>query len=234
MKRLALSALLAVLALVGVASPAFAHTELISSDPADGATLAQRPQQLTLTFSEPVPAESAGITVTGPDGAAWPLGEISARGSSLVVPLKASGSPAGQHALAWRVESLDGDFVDGVITFTLPAPATGQAPTTKAGTPPTEAPPVTTTEAATSSAAATTTTATTAATTSSAVATATAAEEDGGGVPVWVWVLAAVALAAVGVAVALGRRRSAAADDGASTGATDGAATTADRADDAG
>ncbi|MBY8852258.1 copper resistance protein CopC, partial [Saccharothrix sp. MB29] len=113
MTRLALSALLAALALFGVAPPAWAHTELVSSDPANGSAPAQRPTQLTLTFTEPVPAESATITITGPDGSAWPMGEVAAQGSTLTVPLKDSGSPAGQYAVSWLVQSLDGDFVDG-------------------------------------------------------------------------------------------------------------------------
>ncbi|MFD7653431.1 copper resistance protein CopC [Actinosynnema sp. NPDC059797] len=221
MKRLALSALLAVVAVLGAAPPAFAHTELVSSDPADGAVLPQRPRQLTLTFSEPVPAESAGITVTGPDGAAWPLGEVTAQGNSLVVALKASGSPAGPHALNWRVESLDGDFVSGVITFTLPAPPADQVPaTTTAGTPAATAttttgaaPPATTTGAAESSSPGTPAPATS----SSAPAVADTGGE-GGGVPTWLGIVLAVALAAAAVVVALRRRRRDAADDTGTAG----------------
>ncbi|MEU4743430.1 copper resistance protein CopC, partial [Actinosynnema sp. NPDC023658] len=83
MTRLALSALLATLALLGVAPTASAHTALVSSDPASGASLPQRPAQLTLTFTEPVPAESAAVTVQAPDGSAWPSGEVTARGATL-------------------------------------------------------------------------------------------------------------------------------------------------------
>ncbi|GAA1276898.1 copper resistance CopC family protein [Saccharothrix xinjiangensis] len=226
MKRLALSALLAVSALLGVASPAFAHTELVSSDPADGAVLPQRPRQLTLTFSEPVPAESAGITVTGPDGAAWPLGEVTAQGNSLVVPLKASGSPAGPHALNWRVESLDGDFVSGTITFTLPAPPADQVPaaTTATGAPDTPAPTAPAATATTPPVATTTGQAATSSpeTSSSAPAVADTADtaDEGGGVPTWVVVVIAivVALAAAAAVVALRRRRRDAADDTGTAG----------------
>ncbi|QFZ17999.1 copper resistance CopC family protein [Saccharothrix syringae] len=203
MTRLALSALLAALALFGTASPALAHTELTSSDPANGAVLPQRPTRLTLTFTEPVPAESATITVTGPDGSAWPLGEVGAEGTSLVVPMKQSGAPAGQYRLTWMVQSLDGDFVDGVITFTMPAPAAAQPPPTTA----TASAPTTTTTGAAASTTTGAPTTTTTTTTSAAAVPEAAREDDGGGVPLWVWIAAAVVLVAIGVAIALGRRK---------------------------
>ncbi|MFI9009407.1 copper resistance protein CopC [Actinosynnema sp. NPDC053489] len=212
MTRLALSALLATLALLGVATPASAHTELVSSDPADGATLPQRPTRLTLTFTEPVPAESATVTVVGPDGAAWPTGEITAQGPALVVPLAETGSPAGRYAVSWQVESLDGDFVDGAVAFTLAAPAPPAATTPAA-------PPAATSTDAPASATTTRTTAPAATTTAAPTETTAPAATPGandGGVPLWVWVLVVAVLAVVGIAVgvALARRaRGQAAED---------------------
>lgn len=226
MTRLALSALLATLALFGAAPLALAHTELVSSDPANGATLPQRPTRVTLTFSEPVPAESATVTVTGPDGAAWPLGEITAEGNTLVVPLRESGSPAGPHTLNWKVESLDGDFVDGALTFTVPAPPAGQPPATTpagTGTPPPAPTPATTGATATpttDSAAVATSTAVDTTTSSPAADTAARDDDGGGGVPVWVWIVGALVLLGAGVAaaLALGRRRAEEADGGPTPG----------------
>ena len=44
---------LCVAALLLGAAPAFAHTRLQSSDPADGASLDAGPQRVSLTFNEP-------------------------------------------------------------------------------------------------------------------------------------------------------------------------------------
>ncbi|NUT50782.1 MAG: copper resistance protein CopC, partial [Saccharothrix sp.] len=140
MTRLALSALVATLVLLGAAPTASAHTDLVSSDPASGTSVPQRPTRLTLTFTEPVPAESATVTVTAADGDAWPLGEVVADGATLTVPVLEGATPAGRHTVSWSVESLDGDFVDGTFAFTLTAPA-GPPPAVT----PTTAPPAVTT-----------------------------------------------------------------------------------------
>ncbi|MEJ2857464.1 MULTISPECIES: copper resistance CopC family protein [unclassified Saccharothrix] len=197
MKRLALSALVA-LGLLAAAPAAWAHTELIGSDPADGATLPQPPTRLTLTFSQPVPAESAIVTVTAPDGTAWTVGEVSASGSTLAVPLTPGASPAGQYVVSWQVESLDGDFVSGKTSFSLAADQPAPAPTRTTTTPgTTSAPPAVTSSTSPTE-------------TISLVATAPptiqSAPADGGGFPVWGWVVGALVAAAAAAAVAVALR----------------------------
>ncbi|WP_158843725.1 copper resistance CopC family protein [Saccharothrix deserti] len=225
MTRLALSALLATLALFGAAPQALAHTELISSDPANGASVPQRPTQLTLTFTEPVPAESAAVTVTGPDGSAWPLGEVAAQGATLTVPMRESGSPAGRYTVAWTVEALDGDFVNGTFAFTLTAPPVAQQP--PAATPTPTAPAVTSADAAPTTGSSTASVATiTLEITAPSTPAATGSVDDDGGLPLWVWILiaAVLSLAAVTVIVGLGRRASGSdSGDSADTEGTGGA-----------
>lgn len=208
MTRLVLSALLATLTLLGASPQALAHTELVSSDPANGASLPQRPSRLALTFTEPVPAESATVTITGPDGSGWPLGEVTAEGPTLLVAMQETAAPAGLYTVDWMVQSLDGDFVDGKITFTVPAPPAAAQPAVT----PTTAPPAVTT--ATGTAAPTTgseavVTVTAVQTGTSTPAAASAADDDGG-VPLWVWILIVAVLSVLGisVAVALSRRAS--------------------------
>ncbi|MEU4762180.1 copper resistance CopC family protein [Actinosynnema sp. NPDC023794] len=211
MTRLALSALLATLVLFGASPHAHAHTELVSSDPASGASLAQRPTLLTLTFTEPVPAESAEVTVLAADGSAWPTGEVTADGVKLTVPLLESSSPAGQHTVSWRVESLDGDFVDGTFAFTVTAPPAAQQPpaaTTPAVTSTGEAPATSSTTAATGSVATLTQS-----TTRGPDPASTSGTDDDGGVPLWVWILIAAVLSVVGIAVGVGLNRRAKGDD---------------------
>ncbi|MFD0204586.1 MULTISPECIES: copper resistance CopC family protein [Saccharothrix] len=213
MTRLALSALLAALALFGAAPQALAHTDLVSSDPANGASVPQRPTRLTLTFTEPVPAESATVTVTGADGTAWPTGEITADGATLTVPVLENAAPAGPYTVSWTVESLDGDFVDGTFAFTLTAPV-AQPPATTPAAPPA----VTSADAAptSSSAAATGSVATiTAVATGTSTPAATSGSGDDGGVPLWVWILIAAVLSVIGIAVGVGLNRRAKGDDAA-------------------
>lgn len=212
MTRLALSALLATLVLFGASPHAHAHTELVSSDPASGASLAQRPTLLTLTFTEPVPAESAEVTVRAADGSAWPTGQVTADGVKLTVPLLESSSPAGQHTVSWRVESLDGDFVDGTFAFTVTAPPAAQQP--PAATTPAAPPAVTSAgEAPTTSSTAAATGSVATLTQSTTPAATSGPDDDGGGVPLWVWILIAAVLSVVGIAVGVALNRRAKGDD---------------------
>jgi methionine-rich copper-binding protein CopC len=140
MRKLLPAAVLAGLALLATAAPAAAHTELESSNPADGAQLAAPPTQLTLTFSEPVSTQGATVTVTGPNGNPWQVGTITAQNSTLTVPVQPAG-PAGQYTLAWKITSADGDPASGTVRFALTAPAVVTTP------PATTTPPPTTTTA---------------------------------------------------------------------------------------
>ncbi len=186
LRRLAAVFLLSGIAVVATATPAFAHAELIDSNPAEDAALATPPQQVVLTFNEPVTLGANPVTVTGPGGASWTVGAPVADGAVLTAPVQASG-PAGTYSIIYEVVSTDGDDVTGAVTFTLTAavapPATTTTTTTELTTT-TEAPPTTT-----------------------SVAPAAGEPTDDGGVPAWVWVLGAVVVLAVGVVVVLRLRR---------------------------
>lgn len=105
--------LLLVLAfVVAGAWPAGAHTSLLSSDPADGARLDTAPEQVVLTFSEPIrePSE-ASVQVDGRTLEA----QVSVDGPRLVVT---PASPAGgSYEINYRVVSADGHPVSGTTTF---------------------------------------------------------------------------------------------------------------------
>jgi len=188
LRRLGAALLLSGLALAGTATPAFAHAELLSSDPAAGASLPAAPKQIQLTFSEAVGLPADPITVTGPDGSTWKVGTVSAAGAVITAPVVATG-PAGEYVLDYKVISDDGDEIGDKVRFTLATPA---APTTSAA-------PTTTT----------TTAPTTTTTSAAAPAAADKSADDGGGVPVWVWIVGAVVLVGAGAfgAVRLGRSK---------------------------
>jgi methionine-rich copper-binding protein CopC len=187
-RRLATALLLSGVAVIVTATPAFAHAELIASDPAQNASIAAPPQQVQLTFNEPVSLAENPVTITGPDGASWTIGQPSIAGAVITVPVQPSG-PAGAYTLAYRVVSGDGDAIDGTVPFTLtaavPAPTTATPPPTTSTT---EAPPSSTVSAETIAAPAT--------------------DSDDGGVPVLVWIIGAVVLLAAGLVVALRMARS--------------------------
>ncbi len=137
----ALAALGAGLALALVAGPAYAHDELRSSTPADGATVATAPSQVVLTFEEPPVALGAQVVVTGPDGAVS-TGSPRLDGDDVVADVQ-PGAPAGRYRVEWRVTSDDGHPVSGSFAFTAQAAASGAAPSAVAASPtaaPAEAP----------------------------------------------------------------------------------------------
>ncbi|MEV5720552.1 copper resistance CopC family protein [Amycolatopsis mediterranei] len=185
LRRLGGVLVLAGLALFATAVPADAHTELQSSDPAEGATLAAAPTSIKLTSGEAVTVPKEPIQVSGPDGAKWVVGTVSLAGPVVNVPVQASG-PAGAYTVSYTVIADDGDKVTGAVHFTLAA------------------------SAASSSSAAPSSTASAPAPSGSPTPVPAASSDSGGGrFPVWVWILIAVVVVAVIVGGVLRSRRSA-------------------------
>jgi copper resistance protein C len=132
---LATTLLSGVLVLAG-ASAAQAHDTLVGTDPADGSTVAEVPDHVTLTFGEPAQALGTEVVVHGPNGEALSVGPAQLAGNAVtqdVAPVR----PAGVYTVEWRVTSQDGHPVSGTFTFTatesvgLPAGVTPTAaPTT--------------------------------------------------------------------------------------------------------
>ncbi|WP_326950466.1 copper resistance protein CopC [Amycolatopsis sp. NBC_01307] len=131
MIRRALTAVFASAAVLLLCTPpASAHTELTSSSPAEGASLAEAPSQVQLTFEEPVTLPPDAVKITGRDGTAWPVSTPVAAGNVVTAPVTPAG-PAQAYTLTWKVIAKDGDNVTGTLHFTLTAAATA-APATRA------------------------------------------------------------------------------------------------------
>lgn len=117
--------LLAVLALTGLglfalAGTASAHNTLISSNPAQDASVDAGPRTVVLTFDEPV-QEGRGlnsVAVTGPDGKEWQGGAATVDSNVVSAPLRELG-PTGVYTIGYRIVSADGHPVSGKVTFTL-------------------------------------------------------------------------------------------------------------------
>lgn len=110
------------------AYPAAAHTYLISTDPASGATLDVVPRQVRLEFTEEVQLEFADATVSVDGGAAYgALSEMDGRTLVVNIPPGASaGQPEdapGLWEVGYRVTAGDGHPITGSYRFTVVSPA---------------------------------------------------------------------------------------------------------------
>lgn len=104
--------------------PAYAHVELTSSTPADGATLDTAPGEVVLTFSGEINPELAEAAVTV-DGKSADAGPVTVKGATVTVPLPGD---EGDYRVAYRVVAADGHRVDGQLRFTAAAPAGNRDP----------------------------------------------------------------------------------------------------------
>ncbi|TCM58147.1 copper transport protein [Rhizobium sp. PP-F2F-G48] len=108
------------LLLLASAGVAFAHAQLVSSDPADGAVLAAPPREIVLLFSEPV--VPLVFRLSDPAGGIEALPAAGAGIGTAVTRLVVTLPPAlasGTHSLSWRVTSADGHPIGGGLFFSI-------------------------------------------------------------------------------------------------------------------
>jgi copper resistance protein C len=110
---------------VAVAVPAAAHTELIGSSPADGATLTTAPAEVLLEFSQPVQTEFGQVVVLDDTGAHHEQGDPQIMGA--IVTQSLGKLVAGAYQISYRVGAADGHPITGTLTFTVAsAPAVSE------------------------------------------------------------------------------------------------------------
>jgi hypothetical protein len=123
------------------AAPAYAHVDLLSSDPKDGAKLAAPPSQAVLKFSEPLDPQLTKVAVTIDDKPVKLASPARTQGDTITVPLAGGG---GKYRVVYRVVGTDGHRVDGDIRFTVagakggagsPAPLPSGKPSAGTGSP---------------------------------------------------------------------------------------------------
>ena len=129
----AVAAAALVLAPVALASPASAHDELVSTDPADGASLEEAPAAVTLTFSEEVVKLGTAVVVTDAAGVKLADGPLVVDGAVITRAITPP-TVAGEVRVSYRVVSSDGHPVTGKLTFTVasvpsPSPTATAEPT---------------------------------------------------------------------------------------------------------
>ncbi|ABS06004.1 copper resistance CopC family protein [Kineococcus radiotolerans] len=186
-----------------LAGPAAAHDRLVSSIPAEGATVDVAPATVQLTMSAELVSLGAQVQVSGPSGVVS-TGQAQVDGTTITQAVTPA-SPAGTYEVQWRVTSSDGHPISGSFGFTATAAPTPAAVATSTMTPPSTSPTPSATSSSTSptSPAASPTTST-----SSTPSTDSVASTNSGTSTALLLGAVALALAVIaGVVVALTRRR---------------------------
>jgi copper transport protein len=122
-RRWGLSLVAAVVAAVvlGSASPAAAHAELIDTDPAQGAVLPSMPDVVRFTFNEHVTSVPDGVQVFDAQGDSISSSAMT-RDDDLLVTIDEK-ITHGTVLVAWRVVSADGHPIGGTLSFSIGAPS---------------------------------------------------------------------------------------------------------------
>ena len=117
------------LAVLSVATPAFAHASLESSAPASGAQLASSPTTITLRFNEGIGIPAGALRLYDAQGRTVALSAIGhgPQGSAGLAATLTKALPNGLYVVAWRAISADSHPVSGAYTFTV-GPAGGVDP----------------------------------------------------------------------------------------------------------
>lgn len=114
--RAGLAGLVVAAALLARAGPAAAHASLLSVDPPDQSVLAESPDTVTLTFSEPVSADLGGVQVLDPGGNRVEAGTARVEGAVVTIGVQPD-LPDGTYVVSFRVVSADGHPVRGGSVF---------------------------------------------------------------------------------------------------------------------
>lgn len=104
-----------------IAVPAFAHTKLVSASPAPDATVRAVPNQLQITFNEPVMPRFVTLAVTGPDGAKLHVASIAVdqKNKARVGAVVHGFQRPGAYKVEWTAAGSDMHRMTGSYSFTL-------------------------------------------------------------------------------------------------------------------
>jgi methionine-rich copper-binding protein CopC len=94
----------------------YAHTRLLESQPVADAVLVQAPEQIALSFSEPV--RLTALSVRSPGNSVQQLTAAESGASDRFTATLPALEP-GEHTVSWRVISADTHVVSGEVRFTV-------------------------------------------------------------------------------------------------------------------
>ena len=124
LRRVAVVLVLAALCCVWEAGPASAHTDLVWSYPAQGASLPYPPAQVALETSDPVDVGLSQIVVRDAKGRIQTVSDTSlTKGASVLLATLDDRGAWGQWTVDYRLVGADGHAVTGRIDFAVGEPA---------------------------------------------------------------------------------------------------------------
>lgn len=112
-------------------SPALAHTQVVSSEPEEGAYLQRAPERVSLTFDGSVEAEFSPLEVYDEQDERVDLdnARLGQEDTVLMVDLE-EGLGGGEYTVEYRYTGLDGHPIEGSYEFSVsgdPAPASTES-----------------------------------------------------------------------------------------------------------
>ncbi len=119
---------LVVLGLLGIGTvPSQAHSQLVSSSPANGSVLTTAPTDVTFVFDEPLLPGLDTISINTEAGVNVASKRVEPVNNTLSMPWPTDIKP-GTYQVAYRIVSGDGHPVTGAITFSYGTPAAPGSP----------------------------------------------------------------------------------------------------------
>ncbi|MCC6270644.1 MAG: copper resistance protein CopC [Microbacteriaceae bacterium] len=100
------------------AGPASAHDQLLESTPTENAALDSPPTEVTLTYSDSVLTIGAIVLLVDIAGKNW-AGEDPTLDGPTVTASVIGELPDGAYEIRWRVVSIDGHPISGIVPFTV-------------------------------------------------------------------------------------------------------------------
>ena len=97
-------------------SPAFAHTELVSVEPASETAMLTYPAEIKLTFGEAIIADATFASITLESGSVQASLRVEAANVYILIP---SDLVAPEITIAWKTTASDGHPLDGEIKYFL-------------------------------------------------------------------------------------------------------------------
>ena len=146
-RRAWLALVAAVFLILGIPAAGHAHDVLLESTPADGETVTEPLDAVTLTFNNTIQEVGSQLIVTNESGEV--VAEVSGQPQGTLAGFEFDAPlPNGQYTVAWRVVSSDAHPIDGDFGFTMADPQAADAtdpepaeePATSEETPATEDP----------------------------------------------------------------------------------------------
>jgi copper transport protein len=122
--RLLLAVAMSLAVLVATPTPAAAHAELLSTNPASGDVVGDAPPTIELRFSEQVDVVDDSVRVVDATGDDIEVGNVSV--DSQIVRAAVPALENGTYVVVWRAISADAHPIRGAFTFSVGAPSTTQ------------------------------------------------------------------------------------------------------------